>query len=239
MIKIINYNLSLCVRLLSFDVFKVLFCIPCRLSMEKNDEELMVPYITITELRRSPYYSTYYINLAALLVLGVIPVFLLTYFNCVIYFKIKPSPVLFQQNEISGSTSRISRYTNQEKDLAKVLIGIVIMFIVCHTLRLLINFYETIVIRDAIACESAGKNDFPLWGFITITFSELLLVINSSVNMIIYCCLNGNFRKRVLSWKNHLRPEVTTTRETRMAKTKVLEMNHMPRLSISSGGIIQ
>ena len=105
----------------------------------------MVPYITITELRTNPYYSTYYINLAVLFVLGVIPVSLLAYFNCVIYLKIKPPTILLHAEDcVGGSTSRISSCTNHEKDLARVLIGIVIMFILCHILRLIINFYETI-----------------------------------------------------------------------------------------------
>ena len=195
------------------------------LNLDTEDKETMIPYVTITKLRKSPYYSTYYINLAALLVLGVIPIFLLTYFNCVIYLKIK-NPEIFSPKEGNVSNRlNTSRSTNQEKDLAKVLIGIVIMFILCHTLRLIINFYETIVIRQALACEMAGKNDFPLWGFITITFSELLLVINSSLNMIIYCCLNENFRKRVLSWKTYFRFETTTQRNTNPEKNLILEMN--------------
>ena len=188
---------------------------------------------------RNPYYSTYYINLAVLFVLGVIPVSLLAYFNCVIYLKIKPPTILLHtEDSVGGSTSRISSCTSaHEKDLARVLIGIVIMFILCHILRLLINFYETIVIRNAIACESAGMNDFPLWGFITITCSELLLVFNSSLNMIIYCCINQNFRKRVLFWKDYVRSGMAPNKENKAEKKETIKMDNLRHFSISSEGI--
>jgi hypothetical protein len=156
----------------------------------------------------------------------------------VIYLKIKPPTILLPTDDsVGGSTSRICSFTNHEKDLARVLIGIVIMFILCHILRLLINFYETIVIRNAIACESAGQNDFPLWGFVTITCSELLLVFNSSLNMIIYCCINQNFRKRVLFWRNYLRSEMASTKEKKSEKKQTIKMDHLRKCSISSEGI--
>ena len=190
----------------------------------------------VTELRRNPYYSTYYINLAVLFVLGIIPVSLLAYFNCVIYIKIKP-PTILLHTEDCGSTSRISSCTSQEKDLARVLIGIVILFILCHILRLIINFYETIVIKNAIACESAGKYDFPLWGFISITCSELLLVLNSSLNMIIYCCINGSFRRKVLFLRDYVRSGVTSSRGRKTEEKEVIDMDHLRPFSISSEGI--
>ena len=131
-----------------------------------------------------------------------------------------------------------SRCSNHhEKELARVLIGIVVIFIFCHLLRLMINFYETLVIRNAIACELAGRNGFPLLGFIFITLSELLLVINSSLNMVIYCCINGNFRKKVLFWKEYFRSEMAPNRDQVMAKGETIRMNTMNHVSISSEGV--
>ena len=198
----------------------------------------MLPIIAVTELRRNPIYSTYYINLAVLLVLGIIPLCLLAYFNCVIYQQLKPPIILMHQENRGSTTSHISNFTNHEKEMARVLIGIVIVFVFCHFLRLMINFYETIVFRNALACEMAGKNDFPLWGFMSITCSEFLLVLNSSLNIVIYCFINGNFRKKMNLWKDFLKGDVTNLEENNSRnKNEELEMQIIRHFSISSEGI--
>ena len=198
----------------------------------------MFPHITVTELRRNPIYSTYYINLAVLLVLGIIPLCLLAYFNCVIYQQLKPPTILMHQENRGSTTSHISNFTNHETEMARVLIGIVIVFVFCHFLRLMINFYETMVFRNALACEMAGKNDFPLWGFMSITCSEFLLVLNSSLNIVIYCFINGNFRKKMNLWKDFLKGDVTNLEENKSKnKNEELEMQIIRHFSISSEGI--
>ena len=198
----------------------------------------MLPIIAVTELRRNPIYSTYYINLAVLLVLGIIPLCLLAYFNCVIYQQLKPPTILMHHENRGSTTSHISNFTNHEKEMARVLIGIVIVFVFCHFLRLMINFYETMVFRNALACEMAGKNDFPLWGFMSITCSEFLLVLNSSLNIVIYCFINGNFRKKMNLWKDFLKGDVTNLEENKSKnKNEELEMQIIRHFSISSEGI--
>ena len=41
-----------------------------------------------------------------------------------------------------------------------------------------------------------------MWFSIASQFNELILTLNSSVNMIIYCCLNKSFRKHVSSCRS-------------------------------------
>jgi hypothetical protein len=153
-------------------------------------------------MRMNPYYSIYYINPATFLVLGIIPLLLLAYWNFNIYKQIKSVSSWVEQN-----ASRPSR-SHQENELARVLIGIVITFVCCHALRILLNFHEAITIKDIMACHAEGKEGIPLWPQITNEFSKLMLVTNSSANIIIYCCLNSNFRKNMLSC-------LTKKRETR------------------------
>ena len=114
-------------------------------------------------------------------------------------------PSHFFQDELSSTNRRTSSASrcNKETDLARVLFGIVITFILCHALRILLSFQEAIVIKNVMACTSAGKPIFPRWAVITNQFSELILVLNSSVNLIIYCCFNKAFRQHMLSCKNH------------------------------------
>ena len=55
----------------------------------------------------------------------------------------------------------------------------------------------------------AGERDFPVWSHIVQEFSRLLLVLNSSVNIVIYCCFNAKFRKQVLRYKGTISNRLT------------------------------
>ena len=148
----------------------------------------MEPRISISALRENPYYSIYYINLSRLIVNGIIPFVSLTFFNCSIYNRIR------RRSNLSEENSPRKQRCGQEHDLARVLLAIVLTFILCHTLRIFLNFYEMIWINDIIACMSAKQDEFPLWCSIVNQFSTLFMVLNSSTNTIIYCCLNKKFR---------------------------------------------
>ena len=163
----------------------------CRYLDDNAEELILEPYITTTEMRLNPYYSIYYINPATLLVLGIIPMILLAYWNYIIYQHIKTSSD-WQEEHSHRSTG--SARQKQENEFAKVLIGIVVTFVCCHILRIILNFHEAIVIKDLMACDSEGKEGLSLWPQITNEFNKLMLVLNSSVNMIIYCCLNSKLR---------------------------------------------
>ena len=41
----------------------------------------------------------------------------------------------------------------------------------------------------------SGQNGFPFWVLLFIPVSHLLLVVNSSANLLIYCLCNAQFRK--------------------------------------------
>lgn len=79
----------------------------------------------------------------------------------------------------------------QESDLATVLIGIVAVFVTSHALRISLNVYEMVQKLQ----KDEETSCYPTWLDITKVFNDLFLVLNSSSNMIIYCCLNSTFRK--------------------------------------------
>ena len=66
--------------------------------------------------------------------------------------------------------------------------------IACHLLRNFLNAYEITVIQRNEQCKAAGKHTFTRWSMICSQFSNLLLVFNSSTNMILYCIMNKHFR---------------------------------------------
>ena len=141
------------------------------------------PILKATSLRKNSDYATYYNNLARLLLLGIIPFGLLAYFNYRIYRGMKLPSFLSDQENIKEQRKM------QESDLATVLIGIVVVFVLSHALRIFLNIYEMIKkLQNDQTC-------YPTWLDVTKVLNDLFLILNSSSNMIIYCCLNSTFRK--------------------------------------------
>ena len=168
----------LCILLNSFDI---LF----RTSGNSSkSSEAAQPTIKISEMRKDPYYSKYYIHLCRLIVLGVIPFVLIAYYNFTIYKHIYQRPTMFEED----ISKRIRQ--KQENNLSRVLLAIVVLFILCHTLKIFLNFYEMIWIDDVLFCTMNGKDGFPRWSYIVQVFSRFFLVFNSSVNIVIYVTLH-------------------------------------------------
>ena len=137
-------------------------------------------------------YSFYYLGIAKLFVLGILPLGSLIYLNIKIYQGVKFPPVLLQQGNRRNKQKL-------EQDLAKVLITIVTIFIVCHLFRVIIEVDNMIGSEMAELCYKAGKPAFRLWTIIVDPLSEVMMIFNSSINMVVYCCLNANFRRCVLT----------------------------------------
>ena len=156
------------------------------------------PTLNVTKLRMNTNYNFYYENIARLMVLGIIPLFLLSYWNFNIYKHMKSAP------NVLGHVINRQERINEEKDLSLVLIGIVFTFFFCHILRIFINFYDAVVWRSVLECKSAGEHYLPSWIIIADNFNHVMLVINSSVNIVIYCCMNSDFRKTVFNLRNSL-----------------------------------
>ena len=142
-------------------------------------------------MRINKNYSFYYLGIAKLLVLGIFPLSALVYLNLKIYKGLKFPPSLnFHQNNKMTS--------NVEKDWAKVLTGIVVIFIVCHTFRVVIEIDNMIKAEVIERCFLAGKFTYTLWSIIVDPLSEIMMVFNSSINMLIYTCLSKRFRNHLL-----------------------------------------
>lgn len=155
------------------------------------------PVIRATELRKNSLYLTYYINFATLIVIGVIPLTFISFYNYKVYKAMRLRVKIAEhQRKISNKERSV-----HEHDAIKVLVGIVVVFMICHSLRLLLNFYEMILIKNVLDCIKDKQDGFPKWFLITKSFSALMLIINSSVNMIIYGCLNSGARRQILVYK--------------------------------------
>lgn len=163
-------------------------------SSTNISEYSLEPTIHITELFYNRHYNLYYTNIATFFVLGVFPISLLTYYNFKIYKGIKSSNIVIEQDNTKSVRFK------QEKSLSTVMIGIVVVFMVCHSLRNILAFYIMTKLDILERCHNAGRLiALPLWCYILYTVNYLLLTINSSINMIVYCCLNSRFRKHLFS----------------------------------------
>ena len=48
-----------------------------------------------------------------------------------------------------------------------------------------------------VYCESLGRLSVPFSFFMLLTSSDIFLVVNSSVNFVVYCCVGKEFRHEV------------------------------------------
>ena len=87
-----------------------------------------------------------------------------------------------------------------EDHLAFVFLVIVIAFFICHLPRIILSIHEMWTVNITIKCAQRGHWSFPIWALIMSQFSHFLLVINSSINCLIYCLLSSRFRKIVAQY---------------------------------------
>ena len=159
----------------------------------------------ITPFRLDPNYVYYYTHLTRLLCTGIIPFFYLLSMNISIFNTIRRSSrpsttnmlVLYTLPVVMQTQGR-KFSTDKSKKFCVTLGAIVVMYLVCNTPRLLLNFMDhfSSPIDIFISCKGI-VNPVHLESFILL--SHLFLVINSAVNFLIYFSVSRRFKKVVLS----------------------------------------
>jgi len=145
---------------------------------------ISTPRAESTELRRDRTYSQVFMYVM-LIAQGIIPLVVLIVLNAKIYTAIR------------ARTQRLATMTSrQRRDLtvAAVLVGIILLFIVCHSFKFVVNAYEAhltysnsdldIEFSDAMVC--------------LISLGHLSVTVNSSMNFLIYCYKDEKFRTVLL-----------------------------------------
>ena len=189
--------------------------------LEANATNLK-PVIRATDLRKDSMYLIYYINLATFFVIGLIPLTLISYYNFNVYKGMKLRLKIAEDRQRKISNISFRERSAHEHDSAKVLGGIVLLFMICHSLRLLLNFYEMIFIKHVLDCISSKQVGFPTWFFITKSFSDLMIIINSSVNVIIYGTFHSAARSQILMYKGKILSFLTYTTKTSDLRDRTL-----------------
>ena len=148
-----------------------------------------------------------------LIVTVLVPWVLLIYLNIRIYLAVRLTT-------IRGRAVHNSVIQKRETNLAVILITIVLVFFCCHSLKLYLAFYkvktsqhkiiknnlrrviivslkQVHVTKKVVSCNETGLDLVPVHSQLRIFISSLnhlLLVLNSSVNFIIYCFLGKRFK---------------------------------------------
>ena len=126
-----------------------------------------------------------------MVILGIIPFFLLSFLTFRIH---KATPlnnsgikvVLDNQCSINSQNSQ-----NRSKNVlhkTKVLVGIVVVFLLCHGLRTLVQIFLG-------ACELGTNCGGIQWHPMIVSFSNFFIIFNSSIKCVIYGFISKRFRR--------------------------------------------
>ena len=152
--------------------------------------------LTPTELRINHHYILWYINISNMILTAILPVSILIFLNCRTYKSLnrfnqrRPSQ---PENVLAGRESR-----NRDNDVKKtfILFWIVIVFILCHALRILLNIEEFLGLTRYLDIREKGcSHGFKFWFSVLVPVSQLFIIINSSVNFFIYSSFDPAFKK--------------------------------------------
>ena len=152
-------------------------------------------------MRRNKYYYSIYIIGLNFVIHGIIPFVIIITLNTLTYRELKeieskPSfhschstvtlsrqrQQSFKENESPRIVIRSFNIKRNELVLARVSLVIVLVMLICHSIRWIPNIYELI---QRISTED-DKIEWPLWVESYTQVSHLLTVCNSSVNFYIY-----------------------------------------------------
>ena len=155
-------------------------------------------FLAGTNLREDRNYVLWYVNVANSFITCFIPLTALTYLNGQLILKRKTfiqRQIERRQSSFHGSEYR--RYSaaslKSHKQQTVILHAIVIVFILCHSLRIVLNINEWVTMEDQIKAREFGCPNFRLWSSLATPLSHLLLQINSGANFFIYFVLNETF----------------------------------------------
>ncbi len=133
---------------------------------------------------RTDYIYINYLLWSQVIFETVGPFLALIVLNIMIYLNIK-----------KNTTNNKKSSNNNDAKLATILSGIVVLFMVCHFLRLLLSIQELFIIDSIIKCYEMGKSGLSIWTMFAVQASSFLLAVNCSVNIMIYVWLSKDFRE--------------------------------------------
>lgn len=117
---------------------------------------------------------------------AIIPVLLLILLNARIIWDLASS----------NGVQRIGAFRRQRKEIntSFVLLCIVLIFFCCHALRIVLDIHEFSNVENIIRCKLWLPG---YWMQALVYVSHTTMILNSSVNFIVYCLVGHTFRKEM------------------------------------------
>ena len=137
-----------------------------------------MPEIGVTELGKNEKFREVYYIYLSLLVMFVLPFLVIFALNIQLMRAV---------NQAKKARTRMSTSASKEANLTIMLIAVIIVFLLCQMPSIADNILYVIFDQDKLHCS--------LWYIQFTTISNLMVVVNSAVNFILYCVFGKRFRK--------------------------------------------
>ena len=172
-----------------------------------------------SQLRTNHHYVLWYMNISNLVLTAFIPVFSLLYLSCKIYLSLnkfirrQPSCRHTGQRQLLESNGSFKRQQNLDEKKTFILFSLVTVFVICHSLRIILNVDEFLNLPQFVEELQKGCNTQKFWDQILIPLNQLLLIINASAHFFIYVFFDKGFQhvlKRLYVVKSQTQSNGTT-----------------------------
>ena len=183
-----------------------------------------------SKFRQNPYYSIFYVGILGVGLLGVLP------FALLVYYTVKISKAIARNSltlgNLSSAQKKEIKIFNQKHNHTLVVNLIVVFFLVFHSLRLGLTIVEFIIqcytLNNRASIHDMARSVTP-WLNVFSSISELLLMLNSSVNTLIYKGVDGFCKARSCKTRTN---SYSTTADTD-ANKKILPISRKREKLIS------
>jgi len=132
---------------------------------------------------------------------SVVPLVALVYLNIRIYRGLQR---IFQRRRTLTNRNRscsrepqsVSYHERVKRNESQtvVLLLIVSVFLLCHSLRFVLNIAEMVNHENIVRATEKQCMGIPYWELVGAVFSNFLLYANSSANLFVYCIANEHLR---------------------------------------------
>ena len=201
-------------------------CVNSTINSSANISEIICNFmevITPTKLRYNDMYVMWYLNVTNKSITLVVPFVSLIYLNFNIFWSLKQhvSKLRLRRENIEVYEALNDVDVEKERKIAKkeknmiqqtlMLFAIVILFLISHTPRTILNLEEWIYAEEY---ENARKTNcywVQYWTLFLTPISHLLLQVNSMSSAFIYCIFNSLFREAMI-----VKCERSSSRSTEM-----------------------
>ena len=190
-----------------------------------------------TELRKHPHYVLWYIVYANFIFTAAIPLLLLAVLNnkiCKALNDFKRRRPSYNSNRPRNSSMHMDRSgKSSEVDKTVVCRAIIIIFIVCHSVRFIMNTEEFITFKWYKGCRGRST-----WIMYAKPINHFLLIINASVNFFIYVFVDNDCKeilRQVAAIKYLLRKFGVPENNEISSQTRVITDNNNIELNMMNG----